>query len=70
MVCVGYSLASGQPCARPAARRVVLGCRHEHVAARELCDWHLDDVARGMHRCGDCHAAGCGCVLVAVPGPR
>ena len=65
-LCVGYDLRSDWPCNRLSIGRYVLGCVHEHVAARELCRWHLDDVIAGNHRCGNCAEAGCGCTLVLL----
>jgi hypothetical protein len=68
MTCMGYDARSGYKCQRPAIKTVIAGCVHEHIGERDLCDWHVGDVADGMMVCGNCLSAdGHKCVLSAIP---
>jgi len=65
--CTGWSLASGYACESPVVITVTAGCEHEHIGDRQLCQYHVADIAHGLMVCGDCYLVdGHRCVLVAV----
>jgi hypothetical protein len=66
VACTAYDIGSTSTCYRQDAREITLGCLHEHVGPHLLCPDHVDDMNRGLLRCGACQDAGCECRLQLV----
>ncbi|MFF5261321.1 hypothetical protein ACFY4C_20455 [Actinomadura viridis] len=67
--CIGYDAISDTPCPREAEETFLAGCIHEHIGSRELCQYHIADLAEGRMVCGDCHKCSDPhhCVLEVIP---
>lgn len=46
---VGYD-----PCGAWAVIKLLSGCVHEHLYQADICQWHVEPVAKGESMCGVC----------------